>query len=296
MKSVRKSRTVLVLFPLVLAVVSLTGCAVKQQAGAGGAPQEDLVLAYRIPDDRTLSYRMSIVQTRNLELMGRSEQSGSDKKLEVSMKSDGSGTDGQQLTITVDSMFVRLDTPRGEVQREINEVLGKSFGMTLSSLGEESGISGARDFNYDMHQARKLNVTTSFVAFFPNLPEGPVRIGDSWPTTELLPDTIFESAQSINLQSVHTIEGTETIDGMECLRIRTEVNGKLEPIGERMTRAPVMTAELEGAGVWYFAHEEGLLVKVSMTIRGGGEMKPDEPQGRPMPMNQELTIETRLQP
>jgi hypothetical protein len=296
MKNSRNSRTVLTLVSLVLTTASLTGCAVKQQAAAEGTPEKELVLAYRIPDDRALTYRMSIVQTRNLEVMGRSQQSGSDKKLEVSMKSGGSGADDQQLTITVDSMFVQLDTPRGVVKREPNEVLGKSFGMTISSRGEESEISGARELSYDMYQARKLNVTTSFVAFFPNLPEGPVRIGDSWPTTEHLPDTIFESAQAINMQSVHTIEGTETIDGMDCLKIRTGMNGKLEPIGERMTRTPVMEAELEGNGVWYFAHEEGLLVKASVTIRGVGEMKSDESGGRPMPMNQEMTIETRLQP
>jgi len=294
MKSVRNAGTALILSSLLLAVASLTGCAVKQQAS--GDPRTGLVLTYRMPDDQTLRYRTTIEQNHSMEARGQSRQFGVNKSLEVSVKAEGASDDNHQLTITVDSLHFKLDTPRGPHEREVTEVRGKSFGMTLSSLGEESDFSGAAEVTYDMQPAGRLSVATQFENFFPNLPEGPLSVGDSWPTEALVTDTAFNSTKMINLQSVHTLAGFETVDGMECAKITTRMNGGLEQIGEKMTRGPEITARLEGAGVWYFAYEEGLLVQSSVTIRGAGEMATGELHGMPRQMSQEMTIETRLLP
>jgi hypothetical protein len=279
-----------------LAFASLTGCAVKQQQQAQGDPESGLLLTYHMPDDRSLRYRTTVEQTHSMQTMGQSRQFGADKSLEVSVKSRGSSEDGHDLTITVDSLHIRLDTPRGEIEREIAEVLGKSFGMVLSPSGEESGFTGANEVSYDMPPAGRLNVATDFQAFFPNLADGPLLVGESWPTEEQITDTAFNSGKMINLQSVHTLAGFETIDGMKCARINSRMNGMLEQTGERMTRAPEMTARFEGNAVWFFAYEKGLLASMTMTLRGAGEMTTRELHGLPSQMSQEMTIETRLLP
>jgi hypothetical protein len=141
-----------------------------------------------------------------------------------------------------------------------------------------------------------MNVSDDFKAFFPNLPEEPVKIGDRWSTTQYLKDMAFNSAQKIVLESVHTLTAVETIDGMECAKITTVMHGMLEELGERMTRTPEMVARLDGTGTWYVAYQEGLLVRTSMTLRGSGEMKSGEFQGMPRPMAQVMTIDSRLLP
>ena len=239
---------------------------------------------------------MTIEQEHSMEMMGQPRGFRLNKTLEFSMKPEGSGDESHNLTITVDSMQVHLDTPRGEIEREISEVLGKSFGMVLTSLGEEPSFSGVGEVAYDMLPAGKLNVATDLEAFFPNLADGPLRVGDTWSSTDLITDTVFNSGKKINLQIVYSLAGFETIDGMECAKISAAMNGMLEEGGERMTRTPEMTARFDGTGVWYFAYEEGLLIRNSTTIHGLGEMATGGGQGRPSRMSAEMTIETRMLP
>jgi hypothetical protein len=273
-----------------LAVVTLMGCAVKQQSW--GDPETGLTLTYRLPDDQTIRYRTNVLQKHNMKAMGQPREFEAERSFEVSMKSEGRDEGGHNLTVTVDVLHWRLDTPRGEIERDIPKVLGKSFGMVLSASGDESEFSGTSEVTYEMQPAGMVNVADDFEAFFPNLPEGPVKIGDRWSTTQALKDMAFNSAQKIILESVHTLVGV----GMECVKISTVMHGELEELGERWTRAPEMTARFDGTGTWFVAYEKGLLVRTSMTLRGTGEMKPNELRGMPRPMAQVMTTDTRLLP
>jgi hypothetical protein len=277
-----------------LAIGLLTGCAVKQQAW--GDPQTGLVLTYRMPDDRSLRYRLAFEQTHGMQMLEQSRDAGFERTLEFSMKSEGASEDGHELTITVDSLMVEIDAPRGEMKREIAELHGKSFGMVLSALGEESSFSGGGEVLYQMPPAGTLSVQTEFESFFPNLADGQVRVGDSWASTAQITDTAFHSGKKINLESVHTLTGFETVDGMECAKITTSMHGMLDETGERMTRAPEMTGKFEGTGVWHFAYEEGLLVRSSLTLRGAGVMSTGGGKGPPRRMGQVMTIDARLLP
>ncbi len=277
-----------------LGLISLTGCAVRQQAW--GDPETGLTLTYRPPADQTLRYRAAVEQNHRMTAMGQEREFDAERTFEVSMKREDREEGGHQLTVTVDALHWRLDTPRGEIERDIPKVIGKSFGMVLSSLGEESDFSDIKNVAYEMQPAGWMNVSDDFAAFFPDLPEEPVKIGERWSTTQYLKDLAFNSAQKIVLESVHTLDGVETIDGMECAKISTVMHGEMEELGERWSRAPEMMARFDGTGTWYVAFEKGLLVRSSMTLRGTGEMKPNEARGMPRPMAQVMTIDTRLLP
>jgi hypothetical protein len=290
--NVSRAFTLVMLVPVAIGL--LTGCAVKQKAW--GDPQTGLVLTYRMPDDQSLRYRMTFEQTHSMQTPGQARSADFDRTLEFSMKSEGASEDNHDLTITVDSLVVELDTPRGEMKREIAELHGKSFGMVLSALGEASSFSGGGEVRYEMPPAGTLSVQTEFEGFFPNLANGPLRVGDSWSSANQVTDTAFNSGKRINLESVHTLTGFETVEGMECAKITTSMHGMLDETGERMTRTPEMTGSFEGTGVWYFAYEEGLLVRSSMTLRGAGVMTTGGGKGPPGRMSQVMTIDVRLLP
>ena len=132
MKRISTVLTLIVLLPL-------AGCAVKQQSW--GDPETGLTLTYRLPEDQTLRYRTTVEQKHSMKAMGQPREFEAEKSLEVSMQSEDRDEGGHQLTVAVDSLHWWLDTPRGEIERDIPKVLGKSFGMVLSPLGEESDFT-----------------------------------------------------------------------------------------------------------------------------------------------------------
>jgi len=284
-------------FPLVL-LVSLAiglsaGCAAKKQSW--GDPRTGLVLTYRMPEDQSLRYQSTIEQTHSMRGMGgRSRAFDASRTIELSVKSEGTDEENQQLTITIDRLEFRLETPRGEMGREVSEIAGKSFEMVLSARGEELSLSGADTVVYDLGPVGRQNVEDMFVTFFPDLAPGPVRVGETWTSTSTTTDKAYSSGAMVNLESVNTLEGLETIDGVECVKITSAIGGTMEGTSADPREIAAVAGAIEGAGVWYFAYKEGVLVKMTTSVRVTGEMTMGGQQGIPMPMTQETTVETRL--
>lgn len=293
MKNRHDRRALLILLPLLLSVAGLSGCAGKQQQ-VSDVPPTELTLTYRIPDDNPLRYRTLFEQTHRMEMQGDSREFVFHKALEFSMQSERSDEETQNLTVTVGSLMIELDTPRGPIQKRVTELVGKSFGMGISPLGQELSFSGTSAVRYDLPPAGPQNVAGEFETFFPDLVGRPLRVGDSWPIENRVTDVAFNSGKKIILQIVHTLEGFETIDGMSCAKITTVMEGALDEAGERMTRAPEMTARFTGSGTTYLAHEEGLLVRTSTTLRGTGVAATGGGEGPPSEISQVVTVDTRL--
>lgn len=298
MRHHQKQRNLSLLLSFFLAAGLLPGCAVKQPAAErpAVAQEADLRLAYRMPDDRSLRYRVTTEHTHSMDLMGQQRRSAIFKTLEVSVKSDGSTEDGHDLSVTIDSLIVGLDTPRGEVKRQVTELVGKSFDLVLSPHGEVSGFSRIAEVSYDMPPLGAQNVQIDFERFFPHLVDRSLADGERWATTHRLTDTAFNSGKKIVLEGVHTLTGFETIDGRKCAKINSFMNGMLEEGVERMTRAPEMTGRFDGNATWFFAIEEGLLVKSSTTLRGSGVMSTGGGHGPPSQMSAQITIDTVMLP
>jgi len=291
----RNHRAALILLPLLFGVAGPIGCAGKQQR-VSDAPPTELTLAYRVPTDRSLRYRTTFEQTHGMELRGQVRSFVFSKALAFSMRSEGSGGDTENLTITVESLEVKLDTPRGLTQKRVPEVEGKSFGMVVSPLGEELSFSGTGAVLYDLPPAGTQNVQIEFEAFFPDLAGRPLSVGDQWETENRITDTAFNSGKKIRLQTVHTLEGFETIDGMDCAKITSVIRGALDESSERITRAPEMSASFEGFAVAYLAYEKGFLVRTTTTLRGSGVAATGGGTGPPRGMRQEMKTITRLLP
>lgn len=287
------SRTFPVVLPVLLAIGLSAGCAAKKQTW--GDPRTGLLLTYRMPEDKSLRYQSTIEQTHNMRGMGgRSRAFDATRTVEFSATSKGVDGGNHQLSITIDRLEFRLETPRGEMGREVSEVVGKSFDMVLSPRGEELSLSGADAAVYDLGPAGRQDVEDMFVTFFPDLAAGPVRLGETWTSTSTTTDKAYGSGAMVNLESVNTLEGLETVDGVECVKITSAIGGTMEGASADPREIAAVAGAIEGTGVWYFAHKEGVLVKMTTSVRVTGEMTMGGQQGIPMPMTQETTVETRL--
>jgi hypothetical protein len=132
--------------------------------------------------------------------------------------------------------------------------------MVLSPLGSEVDVSGAEAITFTVG-AETGNLSSRFKTFFYDLPEKPVKIGDTWPSSSSTEEKTGAMNIRIDLQYVNTVEGFETVDGMECARIASQVTGAISGTGNQQGMDLTISGTSKGKDVWYFAVKEGIYVK-----------------------------------
>ena len=286
------SQTRLLFAVTILAVIVTIGCAAKKNPW--GSPEAGLILTYRMPEDQVLKYKMSSKYEQNLEIMGQSTKIELDKAYMLSIKSGGMVEDNHQLGITIDSMEVHVTIPQGEVPADVSTVLGKSFDMKLSPLGKEMDLSGAESIKYDLGPGEKHGIASDFQALFPNLASRPVKVADTWKSTDNIDVKEGDSETHIIMESINVLEGFETVNGMECAKITSTYTGTIDGKGKQDGMDLVTKGEIKGSDTWYFAYEEGLLVKITSNVAGEGTITGSGPQNIVIPMKLDIKSETTL--
>jgi hypothetical protein len=166
--------------------------------------------------------------------------------------------------------------------------------MILSRLGKEIDIAGASSIRYSMGIAGTRDLGASFQAFFPDLPERSVKIGDSWPSEDSVTQKSDAGDIHINFNTVNTPEVFETVDGFECMRIKGAVTGKMTGNLEQQGMGLLFDAKIDGTQTWYFAVKEGILVKTETKGSIAGVITAGEPANITIPMTGEMRTETHL--
>jgi len=285
-------KTWLVFVPVIVAICILAGCAVKRNPW--GDPKTGLILQYQMPENQVLKYQMVVEQTQNIEVMGQSVDTESDMISAFLVKSKGLKENNYQLGVTIDSISLNITSPQGDLSPDMSAVIGKSFDMTLSPLGKELDLSGAESIKYDLGPAGKRSVKSNFQALFPDLAGRPVKIGDTWTSKDTITEQSGNVEIHINLENVNTLEGFETVNGLECAKITATVTGILEGIGEQMGMDLTFDGEIEGTDTWYFAYKEGIFVKMITKAFTEGTIIASGPQDMTIPMKQEIKMEIEL--
>jgi hypothetical protein len=285
-------KTWIVFLPVIMAIFILVGCAAKLPIW--GDPQTGLILQYRMAESLALKYQLSIKQTQDAEVMGQHMKTENKIKIAFTAKSKGLKENNQQLGITIDSMSINISGPQGELTPDMSTVEGKSFDFTMSRLGKELDLSGAESIQYDLGQAGKRDLASNFQAIFPDLADKPVKVGDTWTSKDTITEKIGDGEIKISLESLNTLAGFETVDGLECAKITAKVTGALEGGGEQMGAELVFKGDIEGTETWHFAFKEGFFVKQIADVFTKGTVSVRGPQEMSIPMVQNMRIETKL--
>jgi len=285
-------KTWIVFLPVIMAIFILAGCAAKLPVW--GDPQTGLILQYRMAEDQALKYQLTIEQTQDAEVMGQHMKTENKFEIAFTAKSKGLKENNQQLGITIDSMIININGPQGEISPDMSSVEGKSFDMTISVLGKELDLSGAESIQYDLGQEGKRDVASNFQAIFPDLADKPVKIGDTWTSKDAITEKIGSGEIKISLESLNTLAGFETINGLGCAKITSKITGTLEGGGEQMGANLDFKGEIEGNETWHFAYKEGLFVNLIADVSTKGTVSVRGPQEVSIPMVQNMRIETKL--
>jgi hypothetical protein len=250
---------------LLLAVAGIAGAAADK-----AAPQGSVTLAYKLAPDATLAYKQSGSQTQDMDMMGQTMSTVSTSSMDLTLKGKGPKDGNLLIGVTIDAMTLNVQSPQGDITPDLSGVLGKSFDLVLSPLGKELDVSGAAAFTVDMGQAGRRDLTSNFQGFFPDLPDHPVKVGDTWPSEDNIVQKSDAGDVHISLKNENTFDGFETIDGRECARVKAAIKGTLSGALNQGGVSVALDAKLEGTQTWHFAVKDGVFVKAEMKATMGG--------------------------
>jgi len=286
----------------IAATMALAGCATKTTTpGVAGTTAArtavttpaGLVLEYKMPAGRVLRYQDSTEVSEITEVMGMTNESHSVLASSVSFQAKGRKDRDHLVGVTIDDISLTVTGPQGDLSPDMKPVKGRSFDMVLSPLGMEVDVSGAEAIIYQFATGPR-SVAPGFKVFFPDLPGKPIQIGDAWPSSFVIEDKSGATNMRVDAQSVNTLEGFETVDGMECARIASRNTGTISGTGNQQGIDLLFASTLKGTDVWYFAVKEGIYVKstsetvneISITVNG--------PQTMTIPATQTRKSEVKL--
>jgi hypothetical protein len=273
---------------IILVFFVLASYAAQQDAGAA------VTLAYQFPDGKTISYRQASTEKQYMQINGQDINTLTQSSLEFSAKSKGMKDSNFGLGVTIDAMKISVQGPQGDLSPDLSQILGKSFEMTLSRLGKELDTSGAAAIKYQLGPTASRDLSPGFQAFFPDLADRPVKKGDTWTSQDKVTQNTGSGEILVSAQNVHTVDGFETVDGIECARIKTATTGTLKGNLEEGGVGLTLDCKIEGTGTWYFAIKEGVLVKADNKGSYTGAITAGEPANLSIPLSGETLEETRL--
>jgi hypothetical protein len=275
-----------------LAVSLLPGCAAKK--AAPGAPSGAATLEYRLPPGTPVTYKNTQTSTQNMQVMSQYINTDTKKVIVFTMVPGAPKDNKQSLTITVDSLSASMTMPQGDFSADVGQAIGKSFDMTLTALGEELDITGADLIQYTLGQAGARSIKSDFQNAFPNLAGRPLKAGDTWATNDTLDVDEGGMMLKIITDNINTFVGFEDLDGVKCARITTTSKGTVKGEGEQQGMKVVLDSQLDGADIWFFAPDRGLLAKLTSDVSMSGTVAVGGPQGMSIPMKQQMKTEVVL--
>ena len=274
---------------LILASGALEATPPKSAAAAPAT----VVLEYKMPAGRALTYQGKSEESQVMEVQGQSMNTETNSTSTFTFKPKGLKDKNFLVGVTIDDMGTTVtNSAQGDLSPDMSQIKGKSFDMVLSQLGTEVDVTGAEAITYDM-AGESRSIASGFKTFFPDLPGKPVQIGDTWPSTATTEEKTGSMAIKVDLQFVNTLEGFETIDGMECARIAAQVTGTISGSGNQGGMDLAFSGTSKGKDLWYFAVKEGIFVK--QTNESTSDMSIDvAAAGMTIPMTMTSKSEVKL--
>ncbi len=252
---------------LAAGVLVLAGCAANapapKVAGTPVAPATKpagIVLEYKMPAGRVLRYQSKEEMNQTSEAMGQKIETVATTMSTYAFQSKGRKDQNLLLGVTIEDKVMNMTTFQGDMSPDLKSVKGKSFDMVLSPLGAEVDVSGAESITYDFATGTR-SVANDFKIFFPDLPGKPIKVGDSWPSNFVIDEKVGPADMRLDFQTLNTLEGFETVDGLECARIRASVTGTISGTGSQQGLEMLFGGTHQGTDIWYFAVKEGLFIK-----------------------------------
>lgn len=253
----------------VLAGLLLFSCAGKE-IPMWGNEEVGFNLRYRLDDGQKLNYEISTKSAQKYEIMNQKQATDDDVSIVFTLV--GGQTDQpDQLTgqVTVDDMKMKTIQSAmgesGELERDLSKVIGKSFGLVYTPQGKELDYPGIENLTIDMGPMAggEQSIRERFTNILPDLSDAPVKIGETWTSVFDEATPYMGGTSAVKIDTTSKIDGYDTVNGYECVRISSQATGTLDISAEMMSMTYTIDGDITGESTWYFAYKKGLFVKAS---------------------------------
>jgi hypothetical protein len=261
----------------------LAGAAVPAASVAAPQAGKAVVLEYKMPEGRVLTYQNKSEDAQVMDVMGQTMDTQTVNTSTITFKVKGLKEKNYLLGVTIEDIAVTVtSSAQGDMSPDMSSVKGKSFDMVLAPTGAEVDVSGAEAITYSIATETR-DISSGFKTFFPDLPGKSVKIGDSWPASAAFDEKTGSMNIHVDLQYVHTLDGFETVDGLECARIRANVTGTISGTGSQQGLEMLFGGTHQGTDVWYFAVKEGFFIKSTSELTTDATISISGPQNMTIP-------------
>jgi hypothetical protein len=289
MKNNRLFRFVIV----AVSIFSIVGCA---QMPDLGSILSRIDLRYSIPEGTELKYQLTSSVDQRMEMMGQPMKFEIVNDFIFNMTSKGMHGDALQLDVEIASADLDISSSMGSMSPDVSRLVGEGFLLSLSPQGRELNLSGARSLNYDLGQAGQRNLLGEFQAFFPDLPDRTVLTGDSWTSKDTVNLDQSDTGIQMLLNKTNTMAGLETYEGMECIKVNSEVTGRMIGTGNQNGADLEFSGDISSQETWYFAYKKGTFASYVAESVIDGNIDISGPMNASMPMTMQIKTENRLLP
>lgn len=277
---------------LAAAIISLSGCAVKK--ASWGSLENGMIMKYAVQADRNLKYQTTYSFEQDMEVKGQKIQITAKGGQDLLMKPLESKGNDLEYLVTIEDMASKINTPRGVMMANLDKVIGQSFNYTVSPLGAELEYSGAEAITYDFGMGQLKSIASDVQAFFPDLPEHPVKPGDSWKSYDNITENTGSGKVTMAFTNINTFEKLEKYNGYDCMKINVVYTSTLEGEGSQNGADLFTTGTLKGTSTWYYAYKKGILVSYETDGNGETITEVKGPQEMTLPATRKYNTKSEL--
>lgn len=282
-------KNLIVVSSLALVVLLLVGC--SSQKALWGNKKDGFTLTYRMSPDQSLRYVASGEQKTAFTMMGSDQVTVTTLKNDYTIVSTTQNDPNLQLAVTINDFVNNSESPQGVFNVDASPVIDKSFNVIVSPLGQELEFDGIDDLQLDFgsQNGGVQDVLNYYRFMFPDVPDHPVKIGESWVTVDEFVGPAGNMEVTVNAKNTHTLEGVEVVNGEELLKIALVSESVIAGKGEQDGAGVALAAEGQENGVWYFANKKGVFAKSESVMKMTGTVQISGGFEFSMPITQERT-------
>lgn len=286
----KKEKKLFSLF-IILNLIFIGGCATNRKKIE--PVTEKIDLRYRMPAGQILQYKTTNSLTQTMDIREKDIQTTVNKAFVYTVNSKGQKENNAQLEFTIDSASMNIISPAGNTVFDLSSVVGQSFQIVLSSLGEELEYTGLDSIKYTIGP-KEQSISSEFQSIFPDLAGKYILQGDSWTILDTIKVNSDEADLQIVITSENTVDGFERIMEHDCVRIKVNNIGTLTSKAMQQGMEIVTTIDIEGDEILYFDHINGIFIKMISKNNGTGIIEASGPETMTIPVKQKIEIETVL--
>jgi hypothetical protein len=277
----------------VLVLSGICSALYSQKKSDGATVKEGVKLEYKYQAGKSFKYLSDTKIVQDLDANGQSMQVNISTILACQAKGSGKVGENLKLEIKIDSMTNAVESPQGNMGGPVAELKGKTFNMILTPGGKAADLSEAATVVYNTGNGQR-DMAESFRNFFPSLPSGAVKPGDTW----IVNDTVNIKRQSdttyMPQKLSYKFDGFENVEGIECAKVSAEISGDRK----MSTQSGGMTINIKGPFTgtleMLIAVKDGYLVKETITTKMTGTLEMPDQGGMSFPDVMTVTSTTSL--